>query len=467
MSLRQGQRVELTIEKPAAGGRMIARHEGQVVLVRGAIPGERVCAVVERAEKRLAYAVTDEVVDASADRRPDAADPLCGGALYSHIAYERQLSIKADVIRDAFARLGRYAIEESVDVAGSPERGYRMRARFHVHRGRAGFYREGTHHLCDAAATNQMLEGAVSAVTAIAGMMERVSSGGVTSIAVTENVEGSERAAHLELASGATIDAAVLDRIVGDTGLMGATAREFQSGRLMYAGDALVSDPLRAIVGGKAPGGVLRRHAQSFFQGNRYLLSTLVAAVLDVVPKDGEVLDLYAGVGLFSVALAAMGYLEVTAVEGDHASGEDLRANARPLAPGLRVHVERVEDFLARRQSAPAAAIVDPPRTGLSKGVLAALLKQRPGRVIYVSCDPPTLARDARTLLDGGYRLDALRAFDFFPTTPHVESLAVFVRVAGMGHGVRSVDRATLGSGLPIPPPAARSAKPSTSPFSA
>src|SRR5690348_13856862 len=125
MSLFEGQQVELTIEKPAAGGWMIARHHGQVVLVRGAIPGERVRVLVDRAEKRLAYAVTQDVVEASADRRPPAADPLCGGALYSHIAYERQLAIKSDVIRDAFARVGRHTIESPIDVAGSPESGYR------------------------------------------------------------------------------------------------------------------------------------------------------------------------------------------------------------------------------------------------------------------------------------------------------------------------------------------------------
>src|SRR5262249_38315386 len=128
MSVSEGQEIELTIEKPASGGRMIARHHGQVVLVRGAIPGERVRAWVEKAEKRLAYAVTREVVDGSPDRRDAIDDPLCGGALYSHIAYPRQLAIKSDVIRDAFARVGRHPLDGAVDVAASPEAGYRMRA---------------------------------------------------------------------------------------------------------------------------------------------------------------------------------------------------------------------------------------------------------------------------------------------------------------------------------------------------
>src|SRR3954462_10076438 len=131
MPLVEGQQIELSIEKPAAGGRMIARHLGQIVLVRGAIPGERVKAWIERAEKRLAYAVTREVVEASPDRREEAGDPLCGGALYSHIRYQRQLAVKSDVIRDAFARVGRHPLDGPIAVAASPEEAYRMRARFH------------------------------------------------------------------------------------------------------------------------------------------------------------------------------------------------------------------------------------------------------------------------------------------------------------------------------------------------
>src|SRR3954464_6195417 len=133
MALSEGQQIEVTIEKPASGGRMIARHLGQVVLVRGAIPGERVTAWVERAEKRLAYAVTRDVIEASPDRRAGLEDALCGGALYSHIRYQRQLSLQSDVLRDASGRLGRYPIDAAVPVDASPEAGYRMRARFHVH----------------------------------------------------------------------------------------------------------------------------------------------------------------------------------------------------------------------------------------------------------------------------------------------------------------------------------------------
>jgi 23S rRNA (uracil1939-C5)-methyltransferase len=145
------------------------------------------------------------------------------------------------------------------------------------------------------------------------------------------------------------------------------------------------------------------------------------------------VLDLYAGVGLFAVSLAAAGHLEVTAVEGDRTSAADLRRNARPCEPRIASHVARVEDYLAARRGRPAATtIVDPPRTGMSKEALDAVIAQASPRIVYVSCDPATLARDTRRLLAAGYLLTSLRAFDLFPNTPHIESLAVFE------HGTRA-----------------------------
>ena len=119
--LNAGQRIELRIEKPAAGGRMIARHDGQVVLVLGAIPGERVVARIDRADRQLAFASTLEVAEPSQDRREPFVDPLCGGCLYAHIAYPRQLAIKAEIIKDAFVRMGRLETP-SIEVAASPAR---------------------------------------------------------------------------------------------------------------------------------------------------------------------------------------------------------------------------------------------------------------------------------------------------------------------------------------------------------
>jgi 23S rRNA (uracil1939-C5)-methyltransferase len=425
--LKPGQDVSLTIEKPAAGGRMIARHEGQVVLVSGAIPGEHVLARVERVDRRVVLASVVDVIEAASDRRPAYADPLCGGCVYSHIAYPRQLLLKAAIVEDAFARIGKVPIERAVDVAGSPERAYRMRARFHVSGGRLGFYREGTHTLCDAAPTGQLSEDAVNAVRLA---VERIEQTGVRALSVEliENVPGDQRAVSVDVAGDANDEGvhAALNEIVASATVTGCGVADSRGNRI-GVGEMRVSDSLATLTAGRVPVGVLARNPDSFFQANRYLIGALVTAVLDAVAPQGAVLDLYAGVGLFSVVLAASGRGEITAVEGDRASAADLERNAGPLAGSLTLALESVEAYLMETRVSPETVIVDPPRTGVSSEALDRIIRLSAPRVVYVSCDPATMARDARKLIDAGYSLASLRGFDLFPATPHVEALGVFV----------------------------------------
>ncbi len=422
--LTAGDLIELDVEKPAAGGRMIARHGGQVVLVLGGIPGERVRARVERVEKRLAFASAADILTASTDRRELIPDPLCGGCVYAHIDYARQVALKSEVIADAFIRIGRIPLESPVPVAPSPESGYRLRARLHVAGGRAGFFREGTHQLCDAGGTGQLLPESLTAIEAVLSALGAAAAD-VASIEISENVAADERALHLELAGPALADG-ILSAAVAAGRLTGCTARS-ANGAFAMSGDPAVADPLVALTAGRAAGGELRRHAVSFFQGNRFLIADLVSAVMDAVPPDGDVLDLYAGVGLFAVSLAAAGRDGIAAVEGDRESGADLLRNAVPYAARLQAVVGRVEDHL-RRRTPVGTVIVDPPRTGMSREAMDAIVKLAADRLVYVSCDPPTMARDARRLLDAGYRIATLRGFDLFPNTPHVETVGVFER---------------------------------------
>ena len=404
---------------------MIARHEGEIVLVAGAVPGELVTARVTRGEKRVAFADVVSVTEPSTDRREGAADVACGGCVYAHIAYPRQVELKAQIIEDAFARIGRIPLAERVRVHAGSEHEYRMRARFHVRDGRAGFYREGTHDLCDPRQTGQLRPDSMDVVDAVVAAMGQR---GVTvvSIELSENIPATHRTAHLDTGATKELDAA-LDHAVSAAGLNGATART-SDGIFATAGDPVVTDSLATLTGDRARDGMLRRHPEAFFQGNRFLIAPLVGAVMDAVPQ-GRILDLYAGVGLFAVSLAAAGRGKVTAVEGDPVSGRDLERNAAPFADTLRVSRSSVENYVMQRRAGPPdTLIVDPPRTGMSKEAGEAIARAGASRIVYVSCDAPTMARDARRLLDAGYRLTSLQGFDLFPNTAHVESLGVFDR---------------------------------------
>jgi 23S rRNA (uracil1939-C5)-methyltransferase len=421
--LQSGDRVELTIEKPAAGGRMIARHEGQVVLVSGAIPGERVTARIERVERRLAFASVEAVLDGSPDRRETSSDPLCGGCLFAHISIERQRSIKAEIVADAFARIGRHPLGAPVAVTGSPERGYRMRARLHVRGARAGFYREGTHELCDPAGTGQLLPESLQAAGRVVRLLNETGAP-ARSMEIAENMAADQRSIDVDAVASGRLSVSDLESMLGpDLSSVSVSG----PGTGFHAGAAAIFDPLEALTRGRA-NGTLQRSASSFFQANRFLLPELVTGVMDAADPEGDVLDLYAGVGLFAVALAATGRRGITAVEGHEGSGADLRRNAEAFASGLDAVVGSVEAYVAAHRALPPTVIVDPPRTGLSRAVVDALAARGGARIVYVSCDPPTLARDARVLLDGNYRLTSVRAFDLFPNTPHVETLAVFER---------------------------------------
>ena len=425
--LTPGKILSLTIEKPAAGGRMIARVDGQVVLVGGAIPGERVTGRVERIGKGVAYADTTSLEVASPDRRAAFTDPLCGGCLYAHIAYARQLDLKALVIADAFGRIGHLELPSAVGVAGSPEEGYRMRARLHVRGHRLGFFREGTHEICDARATRQLLPGTCDVLDRLVAGVRSLGIDFVREIEVSENVDASNRVVHLE--SPAAIDVGTLDPIAGTDGLTGMVLSSPPSavGRRVtqVAGSAHVTDVI--AIGARAPI-ELRRHVLAFFQGNRYLLKDLVSHVVAQVPRGAETIDLYAGAGLFAVSAAAICGADVTAVEGDRVAAADLEANAGAAGGAVTAVHQAVEAFLATSRRAPAALIVDPPRTGMSREALDGVIRLRAGRIVYVSCDVATLARDSRRLVDAGYAIERLDGFDLFPNTPHVETVVVFNR---------------------------------------
>ena len=398
---------------------MLARHNGQIVLVWGAIPGERVRARIERSGKGVLFAETVEVLSASPDRRVGLADWRCGGNVLAHVTYERQLQIKSDIIRDAFARIGRLPLDTSPAVIGSPEEGYRMRARFHVRGGRIGFVREGSHDICAVGPTRQMLVETVEWLEEAEARLHGDRLHGLSSIEIAENIPATERACHLEVEPGTE---ARPFAALATAAMTGISVQVLDRRRVeTLAGVTVVSDSIGSLV--------LKRDVRAFFQGNRFLLEPLVRHVRDLAVESGPVVDLYAGVGLFGLSFAAAGREDITLVEGDPVSARDLEENARPFPERTRVERSSVEDFLRHSKAAPDATfIVDPPRTGMSREAVQGMLHVKPARLLYVSCDVATLARDVRALVDDGYALEQISAFDLFPNTAHVESVCLLRR---------------------------------------
>lgn len=424
--MRPRDLIVTTPEKPVAGGAMLARVEGAIVLLEGAIPGEQVEARITQVKKQTAWAQVTRVLDPSPDRVEPFCDPSCGGMRYLHIHPERQLALKREVVQDAFARIAKQPITSEIPAFSADAGAWRIRVRLHAHRDRLGFYREGTHSVCDARATRQISEALMGAAEWTFETFRRADVA-VESLELTETVDGSARACHAICAAETETLPAFSDPL--PPGLSGISAARGEQGTTeQLCGVSVVTDALS--LDASAPDRQIRldRHVRSFFQGNRHLIERFTSHVIAQVPP-GDAVDLYAGVGLFAVALAARGDTTVTAVEGDELAFADLSRNAQAFDGRLHVVQAAVEDWTTEDEARRAdTLIVDPPRTGLSPEALRVVLARRAARIVYVSCDPATLARDARWLFDSSYALAGIELFDLFPHTAHIETVAVFNR---------------------------------------
>ena len=427
-----GTLLDLMIERPAVGGRMIARHAGRIILVLGAIPGERVRARVERSRRDMSLASVEEVIAADKDRRPTSGETSCGGNVFAHIAYPRQLSLKREIVADAFARIGRLSLPEGMAIAPSPERGYRLRARLYVAGTRLGFLHRGSHRPCDAAGTGQLTAETGEVLDRLQRVLALQAAGiGIRAVDLAESIAGDQRAAHLWLDRGRPASAETLSSLGAVRGITGVSASVRRADPQRHvSGDPVVAEPWSTMLPSwpRLPESALCRRPAAFFQGNRFLLASLIERVLAELTA-GPVVDLYAGVGVFALAAAASGADDVTAVEDDPISADDLAANARAAGGRVRVVRRTVERYLRASQRASSGIwIVDPPRTGLSRDARGRIASAGPPRLVYVSCDVATLARDLRALGDAGYTLRRLDGFDLFPNTAHIELVATLER---------------------------------------
>lgn len=348
----------------ASGGVCVARHDGQVVFVSGAIPGERVRVEITGSGKggKFLRGRVVEVLQASPDRveAPCAYFGRCGGCDWQHVALPRQRELKTQVLRDALRRIGKFSELDDVVVfpASDEESGERWRTRIRLTpnaEGRLGFRAERSH-----------------------------------DVVVIDDC----RIADVEIPTHVT----------------------------EWPSEVIIAPEYEHALGRS-----WRVNQRGFWQAHRAaaeLLADEVRTRTDLHPGE-RAADLYAGVGLFSAVLAEQvgptGHVD--AVESNPAAVKNAKTNLADLT-NVRVHRSDVLDWLYAFEGRLDTVVLDPPRTGLGREVVAELLRIRPATVVYVSCDPASFARDAGWLRDGGMVVSNIRGYDLFPMTAHLETVA-------------------------------------------
>jgi tRNA/tmRNA/rRNA uracil-C5-methylase (TrmA/RlmC/RlmD family) len=377
-----GAVLQLEIGPVAHGGHCVARHDGQVVFVRHAVPDEIVRAQVTEQTAKFLRADVVEIIRRSPHRVeppcPYAGPGRCGGCDFQHVDIEEQRRLKATVVMETLRRIG--GIERDVvmeSVPGDNGLGWRTRMRYAVVDDKPGMYAHRSHELIP---------------------IDRC------------------RIAHPDTPQ-------VLDQGWPDTSSVRAVVSS--EGKTTVLTDENSSGRLVEVVHGRR----FRVEAGGFWQVHPAAPETLVDAVLaGLEPREGEsALDLYSGVGLFAAFLADAG-CAVLAVEGERDAVRDARRNLHDL-PAVSIEQGRVDRVLhsAARDGLESVDLVvlDPPRTGAGKEVVARIAALSPRRIAYVACDPAALARDLKTFAGLGYEIGSLRAFDLFGMTHHIECVAV------------------------------------------
>jgi 23S rRNA (uracil1939-C5)-methyltransferase len=397
----------------AHGGAALGRHEGRVIFVPYALPGETVRVEITEDKGRYAFARLVDVLEPAPDR---IAPPCpyfglagCGGCQWQHAAYETQLRFKAQVVTDQLTRIGKIADPlVRPTLPDSSGWAYRNHAQFHpAPDGGLGFQATASHHII-----------AVDECPILHPLLSDLHA------ALDLDLPGLRR---LSLRAGAA---------TGDRMLIFETEDDLPpslESDMPASCVLLLSDGLHANLIGHnhitevVAGRTYRISAPSFFQVNTPQAAQLVRLVTEYLDlRGGEtVLDGYCGVGLFTSHLAERAGL-VIGVELAPAAVADLLENTAEF-DNVEVVEGPVEAVLPDLDVRLDAAVVDPPRAGVDRFALDALVARRPARIVYVSCDPATLARDAKRLAHAGYRLVEVQPVDMFPQTYHVESVALFI----------------------------------------
>jgi 23S rRNA (uracil1939-C5)-methyltransferase len=441
---RTGDELELTIDRLAHGGAGVARLDGYVVFVRGAVPGDRVRARVTKSKRSFAEADSVDLLEPSPDRiEPLAPHP---GAPWQVLPYERQLAEKEDQVRDALARIGRFDSPpvEAIVPAVEPLR-YRNKLEYSFGEGDEGelllgFHRPGRFDLIDDVTTDILASERVDALReavkawcreeGLSAWDRRSQHGLLRNLVVREGRRTGQLQARLvtspaaqfrveELAAATPADSFLWTRAAG----VAETTRAGETE--VVRGKAHLEEELSGLR--------FRISPDAFFQTNTEMAEQLYGAAIELAGLSGRerVLDLFCGIGTIALALA-LDAGEVWGVEIVEEAVADAIENARLNG------VDNVKFFagdvrlamrpLLEESGQPDVLVVDPPRAGLSQKIVRRLLEAEAKRIVYVSCNPTTLAPNARQMVDAGYELKTVRPVDMFPQTPHIECVALLER---------------------------------------
>ena len=384
----------VTIEKLVYGGDGLSRTDGKVVLTPFVLPGEQVDLADGEERSGVIRAQLGKVLVASADRvaAPCPYFGVCGGCQYQHATYEAQLTAKRAILEETLQRVGRIAPPDDIRIVAGEPWGYRNRAQFHINERKLGYRERGSHRLVAIEKCPISSPRINSAIEALNRMLrDRRWPKFITSLEVFTNEEEIQ---FNILEAGQSVAKRFFDWAEEELGKLADGPMEYQGFRV---------------------------GPNSFFQVNRFLIDAMVTEVVGDA-KGRSALDLYSGVGLFTLPLAKR-FEQITAVETGSGAIRDLEFNASRAGVKVKAVNLAVDQFLRTLEERSDFVLADPPRTGLGKDVVAKLNEWKPEQIVLVSCDPSTFARDLAGLQAGGYAVEQLTLLDLFPQTFHIETV--------------------------------------------
>ncbi len=384
---KTGDQLETKIERIVPGGYGLAFAESLTVFVSLAAPGDRLRVVIRELRKKIAFAEIVEIIEPSKVRAEPPCKYFgnCGGCDFQQMNYQAQLDAKVGIIRDSLRRIGKIDTTDDISIIPSPQPlNYRSRAQWHLEtrEKKIGYFRRLSHEVID-------IEQCPILTPELNTTLSEIRQGLTWADFHSETAE-------IEAAAG-------------------------DNGRISIYSETL-AEPAEEI-SFEAAGETFSYSARSFFQGNKFLVEPLIESAL----KDTggrTALDLYCGVGLFTLPLARR-FEHVLGIEENKTAIEFAKKNvANAGLTNIEFVGESVDKFLADAEIAGLdLVLLDPPRAGALLRTVERITALKPKQISYVSCEPSILARDLRIILDGGYSIDAITAFDLFPQTHHVEAV--------------------------------------------